>query len=148
MTISIDNVVSSIANVIYIEAYNCSFSSKQYIGTYNDTTEMFNFSAMGDCNNVSGSNVQLYICTGDLVGTYNSVTVSCSLSKVSNLCTCNAAADASSDQVVTAAKITADLRVIIDKSLNAKSSLFNNPNLCTSQTYDLNPRYICPCNLL
>lgn len=148
MTIAIDNVVSTIANVIYVEAYNCSFSSKEYVGTYNDTTEMFNFSVLGDSVSVSGSNIQLYICAGDLIGTYNETTVSCSLAKSGSLCYCNAASDATADQITAAEKITEGVQVVIDKSLSAKNSLFNNPNLCTSQTFDVNPRYICPCNLI
>ena len=148
LIIAVDNVSSPISNVIYEEAKSCSFNGLQYVGVYNDALQTLNFSTMGNCTNVTSSNVAMLVCVGDITGTYNSVTATCSLSFINSVCTCTAESEATSDQIITAQKITESLDVLIKKTVNAKNSLFNNPTLCTSQTGDINPRHICPCNLI
>ena len=148
LTIAVDNVLSPISSVIYAEGKSCSFNGLQYVGIYNDSLQSLNFSSLGSCTNVTSSNIDMLVCVGDVTGTYNSVVATCSLLLVNGICTCTAPSSATSDQVITAQKITEGLDVLIAKSISAKNSLFNNPNLCTAQTGDVNPRHICPCNLI
>ena len=148
LIIAVDNAISPISSVVYVEAKTCSFNSTQYVGIYNDTLQTLNFSSMDSCTNVTSNNIDLFSCIGDVAGTYNSVAATCSLSLINGTCTCTAPSSATSDQVITAQKITEGLDVLIAKSISAKNSLFNNPNLCTAQTGDVNPRHICPCNLI
>ncbi|MCX6112317.1 MAG: hypothetical protein NTY22_03390 [Proteobacteria bacterium] len=148
LTIAVDNVSSPLANITYIEGKTCSFNNEQYVGVYNDNFQSFNFSALGSCTNVIGSNIQLFVCMGSLTGTYNNVAATCSLSMVDKTCVCDAAIDATPDQIITAQKITDGIDILMAKAVSAKNSLFNNPNLCTAQTADVNPRHVCPCNLI
>jgi hypothetical protein len=147
ISIELDDVISVTADVIYIDA-NCSFSSKSYIGKYDDVLQTFNFSAINGCTDVSGSNVQLFSCVGDLTGSFNDVTASCTLGMTDGVCRCNAPSGASADQITTAQEISTGVETLINKAQSAKDSVFNNPNLCTEQAGGQGTEHVCPCSQL
>ena len=148
LTIAVDNAQSPVSSVIYIEANTCAFNNAQYIGVYNDTLHTLDFTNLGETTSVSSSDIQMFVCVGNVTGSYNNVAVTCSLQMLDKSCVCNYAASATADQIVTSQKIADGINVLMTKATSAKNSLFNNPNLCTSQTGDINPRHVCPCNLI
>ena len=145
--IQLDDVISVTAGVTYIDA-NCSLSSKSYVGKYDDLLQTFNFSAINGCTDVSGSNVQLFVCTGDLTGSFNGVVASCTLGMADGVCKCNATSGASADQLTTAQEISTGVETLINKAQSAKDSIFNDPNLCTQLVSGQNTDHVCPCSQL
>jgi hypothetical protein len=145
ISISLDDVVSVTADIIYIDA-NCSFDSKSYIGKYEDLLQAFNFSSINGCTDVSGTDVQLFTCVGSLTGTFNSVAVTCSLGMLDGVCVCDAPSGSSADQITTAQAISIGVETLITKAQSAKDSIFNNPNLCTEQAGGSSTDHVCPCN--